>query len=138
MILAPNTAVGIDDVALHVPKLFISTLGEFAEARGIEPAKLARGIGVEKMAVAGVAQLLIDSLAHAQIGVENAHWPYKLEQHLTILIEWAAEDGPAKLLPFSSPAAKLEEVPHMFAPSVPAPVALLPGLDMFLDRKSVV
>ncbi len=51
MILAPNTAVGIDDVALHVPKLFISTLGEFAEARGIEPAKLARGIGVEKMAV---------------------------------------------------------------------------------------
>src|SRR5512147_1380476 len=88
---------------------------------------------VEKMAVAGVAQLLIDSLAHAQVGVENAHWPDKLEQHLTILIEWAAEDGPAKLLPFSSPAAKLEEVPHLFAPSVPAPVALLPSPDMFLD-----
>jgi hydroxymethylglutaryl-CoA synthase len=47
----PNSSVGIDDIAIHVPKLFISTLGEFAQARGIEPAKLARGIGVEKMAV---------------------------------------------------------------------------------------
>ncbi len=47
----PKSAVGIDDIAVAVPKLFISTLGEFAKARGIEPAKLARGIGVEKMAV---------------------------------------------------------------------------------------
>lgn len=46
-----KTVVGIDDIAVHVPKLFISTLDEFARARGIEPAKLARGIGVEKMAV---------------------------------------------------------------------------------------
>jgi hydroxymethylglutaryl-CoA synthase len=47
----PKSSVGIDDIAVHVPKLFISTLGEFAEARGVEPAKLARGIGVERMAV---------------------------------------------------------------------------------------
>ena len=46
-----KSSVGIDDIAVHVPKLFISTLGEFAQARGIEPAKLARGIGVERMAV---------------------------------------------------------------------------------------
>jgi hydroxymethylglutaryl-CoA synthase len=51
MTQTPKSAVGIDDIAVHVPKLFISTLGEFARARGIEPAKLARGIGVEKMAV---------------------------------------------------------------------------------------
>jgi hydroxymethylglutaryl-CoA synthase len=48
---SPKSSVGIDDIAVAVPKLFISTLGEFAEARGLEPAKLARGIGVEKMAV---------------------------------------------------------------------------------------
>jgi hydroxymethylglutaryl-CoA synthase len=51
MTKSPKSSVGIDDIAVHVPKLFISTLGEFAEARGIKPAKLARGIGVEKMAV---------------------------------------------------------------------------------------
>jgi len=43
--------VGIDDIAVAVPRLFLSTTGEFAEARGIEPAKLSQGIGVEKMAV---------------------------------------------------------------------------------------
>jgi hydroxymethylglutaryl-CoA synthase len=47
----PKTFVGIDDIAVAVPKLFISTLDEFARMRMIEPAKLARGIGVEKMAV---------------------------------------------------------------------------------------
>ncbi len=51
MTQTPKMAVGIDDIAVHVPKLFISTLDEFARARGIEPAKLARGIGVERMAV---------------------------------------------------------------------------------------
>ncbi|HII06339.1 MAG TPA: nucleoid-structuring protein H-NS [Methanotrichaceae archaeon] len=51
MTQTPKTVVGIDDIAVHVPKLFISTVDEFARARGIEPAKLARGIGVEKMAV---------------------------------------------------------------------------------------
>jgi len=43
--------VGIDDLAVYVPKLFLSTTGEFAARRGIEPGKLARGIGIERMAV---------------------------------------------------------------------------------------
>lgn len=43
--------VGIDDIAVYVPKLFISTAGEFAASRGIEPAKLMKGIGVEKMSI---------------------------------------------------------------------------------------
>jgi len=46
-----NSAVGIDDIAVAVPKLFVSTLGEFARERGIEAEKLSRGIGVKKMAV---------------------------------------------------------------------------------------
>ena len=43
--------VGIDDLAVYVPRLFISTTGEFASARNIEPAKLTRGIGIERMSI---------------------------------------------------------------------------------------
>jgi hydroxymethylglutaryl-CoA synthase len=43
--------IGIDDITVYIPKLFVSTLGDFADSRGIEPAKLARGIGIEKMAI---------------------------------------------------------------------------------------
>ena len=43
--------IGIEDITAYVPKLFISTTGEFASIRGIEPAKLSRGIGVRKMAI---------------------------------------------------------------------------------------
>ncbi|HOT06631.1 MAG TPA: hydroxymethylglutaryl-CoA synthase [Methanotrichaceae archaeon] len=47
----PPNDVGIDDVAVHFPRLYLSTTGQFAAARGLEPAKLVRGIGVEQMAV---------------------------------------------------------------------------------------
>lgn len=43
--------VGIDDVCVHIPKLFIDVTGEFAQSRGIEPAKLTKGIGIERMSV---------------------------------------------------------------------------------------
>jgi len=43
--------VGIDDIAVYVPRLFISAVKEFASSRGIEPEKLTKGIGVENMAV---------------------------------------------------------------------------------------
>lgn len=43
--------VGIDDIAVYVPRLFISAVKEFAYSRGIEPGKLTKGIGVENMAV---------------------------------------------------------------------------------------
>ncbi|MGH9876568.1 MAG: 3-hydroxy-3-methylglutaryl-CoA synthase, partial [Nitrososphaerales archaeon] len=42
--------VGIDDIAIYVPKLFID-FKDFAEARGIDPGKLEFGIGVKKMAM---------------------------------------------------------------------------------------
>lgn len=44
-------SVGIDDLSVYVPRLFISSTGEFASSRGVEPAKLVRGIGIEKMAI---------------------------------------------------------------------------------------
>ena len=42
--------VGIEDIAIHVPRLYVD-FKDFAEARGINPAKLEHGIGVKKMAM---------------------------------------------------------------------------------------
>ena len=47
--------VGIDDLAIYVPKLFID-YKDFAEARGIDPRKLEYGIGVKKMALVDTNQ----------------------------------------------------------------------------------
>ncbi|HXX98871.1 MAG TPA: hydroxymethylglutaryl-CoA synthase [Candidatus Bathyarchaeia archaeon] len=41
-------SVGIDDLAIYVPKLYVD-YKDFAEARGIDPHKLEYGIGVKKM-----------------------------------------------------------------------------------------
>ncbi|MGB7571450.1 MAG: hydroxymethylglutaryl-CoA synthase [Methanothrix sp.] len=43
--------VGIDDLAVYVPRLYLPLEGEFARSRGIDPGKLIRGIGIERMAV---------------------------------------------------------------------------------------
>jgi hydroxymethylglutaryl-CoA synthase len=43
--------VGIDDLAVYVPGLFLPLEGEFARSRGIDPGKLVKGIGIERMAV---------------------------------------------------------------------------------------
>jgi len=47
--------VGIDDLAIYVPKLYID-YKDFAEARGIDPQKLEHGIGIKKMALADANQ----------------------------------------------------------------------------------
>ncbi len=47
--------VGIDDIAIYVPKLYIDSK-DFAEARGINPAKLEFGIGVKMMAMVDTNQ----------------------------------------------------------------------------------
>jgi len=44
-------SVGIDDLSVYVPKLFIPTTEEFAASRGIDPGKLTKGIGIERMAI---------------------------------------------------------------------------------------
>ncbi len=43
--------VGIDDLAVYVPGLYLPLEGEFARSRGIDPSKLIKGIGIERMAV---------------------------------------------------------------------------------------
>jgi hydroxymethylglutaryl-CoA synthase len=47
--------VGIDDLAIYIPKLYID-YKDFAQARGIDPRKLEYGIGVKKMALVDTNQ----------------------------------------------------------------------------------
>lgn len=47
--------MGIDDLAIYIPKLYID-YKDFAEARGIDPRKLEYGIGVKKMALVDTNQ----------------------------------------------------------------------------------
>jgi hydroxymethylglutaryl-CoA synthase len=49
--LSKRMPVGIDDLSIYVPRLFLPTTGEFALSRGIDPRKLIRGIGIERMAI---------------------------------------------------------------------------------------
>jgi hydroxymethylglutaryl-CoA synthase len=42
---------GIDDLSIYVPRLFLPAAGEFAVSRGIDPEKLQRRIGIERMAI---------------------------------------------------------------------------------------
>jgi hydroxymethylglutaryl-CoA synthase len=46
-----RTDVGIDDISVYFPKLFLPTTGEFSNSRNIDPAKLIKGIGIERMAI---------------------------------------------------------------------------------------
>jgi hydroxymethylglutaryl-CoA synthase len=47
--------VGIDDLAIYIPKLYID-YKDFASARGIDPKKLEYGIGINKMALVDTNQ----------------------------------------------------------------------------------
>ena len=42
--------VGIDEIAIYIPRLFLDAR-DFAEARGMDPDKLQRGLGISKMAI---------------------------------------------------------------------------------------
>lgn len=46
-----NDNVGIDDMEVHIPKLYVDMLNEFAPKRGIDPKKLKYGIGITEMSV---------------------------------------------------------------------------------------
>ena len=50
-----NMPAGIDDLAIYVPKLYVD-YKDFAQARGIDPQKLERGIGIKKMALVDTNQ----------------------------------------------------------------------------------
>ena len=48
-------AAGIDDISIYIPKLFVDA-GDFAAFRGLDPAKLQKGLGVSQMAIVDTNQ----------------------------------------------------------------------------------
>jgi len=48
-------AAGIDDISIYIPKLFVDAV-DFASARGLDPEKLQRGLGVSQMAMVDTNQ----------------------------------------------------------------------------------
>ena len=48
-------AAGIDDIAIYIPQLYLEAT-DFAKARGLDPVKLSRGLGIEQMAIVDTNQ----------------------------------------------------------------------------------
>jgi len=48
-------AAGIDDIAMYVPKLYVDAT-DFAQARGLDPEKLQKGLGISQMAIVDTNQ----------------------------------------------------------------------------------
>ena len=48
-------AAGIDDIAVYIPKLYLDA-SDFASARGLDPVKLQKGLGVSQMAMVDANQ----------------------------------------------------------------------------------
>jgi hydroxymethylglutaryl-CoA synthase len=48
-------AAGIDDISIYIPRLYVDA-SDFAKARGLDPAKLQKGLGVSQMAMVDTNQ----------------------------------------------------------------------------------
>jgi len=48
-------AAGIDDIAIYIPQLYVEA-SDFAHARGLDPVKLERGLGIGQMAIVDTNQ----------------------------------------------------------------------------------
>ncbi len=48
-------AVGIDDIGIYIPRLYVDA-ADFANARGVDPAKLVKGLGISQMAMVDTNQ----------------------------------------------------------------------------------
>ncbi len=46
---------GIDDIAIYIPKLYLDAI-DFAEARGLDPVKLQKGLGISQMSIVDANQ----------------------------------------------------------------------------------
>jgi len=48
-------AAGIDDIGIYIPRLYVDA-ADFANARGVDPAKLVKGLGISQMAMVDTNQ----------------------------------------------------------------------------------
>ena len=86
-------------------------------------------LGGEHRFETGCAELLIDPVAHAEIGVEHGAGPGKGEQKLIVFSERPREERSTESLPVVSAVAELHILPHtavfdFFASNVTAPCFL--------------
>ncbi len=63
-------AAGIDDLSIYVPSLYLD-IEDLANARNVEPAKLKRGLGLDKMAVPDASEDVITMASEAIIDLVN-------------------------------------------------------------------
>ena len=61
---------GIDAIAFYVPQIYVD-IKDLAEARGIEPAKLKKGLGLQKMAIPNVGEDAATFSAQALLNLIN-------------------------------------------------------------------
>lgn len=78
-------------------------------------------LGGGQVDAARLCQCVIDGVAQPQVGVQERVGSGKGEQHLAVLIEGPAEDGPAEALPALAAAAKLQVLPDLTALLVAGP-----------------
>ncbi len=48
-------AAGIDDIGIYIPRLYVDA-ADYANARGVDPAKLVKGLGISQMAMVDTNQ----------------------------------------------------------------------------------
>jgi len=89
--------VGIDDIATYVPKVYLDA-EEMAEARGIAPGKLTKGLGIEKLSIPDAHEDASTMAAMAALMVmeKNDLQPKDID-----FIHVATETGPDAAKPIS-------------------------------------
>lgn len=89
--------VGIDDLAIYVPKLYLD-VEEFAKARGIDPRKITKGLGIEKMSIPDAHEdaATMASMAALQLMKKNNLHPQDID-----FIHVATETSPDAAKPIS-------------------------------------
>ena len=90
-------AVGIDDIATYVPKIYLDA-EEMAEARGIPPGKLTKGLGIEKLSIPDAHEdaSTMAAMAALMLMEKNNLQPKEID-----FIHVATETGPDAAKPIS-------------------------------------
>jgi len=89
--------VGIDDIAVYVPKIYLDA-EEMAEARGIPPAKLTKGLGISKLSIPDAHEdaATMAAMAALRLMEKNDLQPEDID-----FIHVATETGPDASKPIS-------------------------------------
>ena len=90
-----HPVVGIDDISVYIPSLYLS-IAELADARGIEPAKLEKGLGLLSMAVPDASEDVVTMAAEALIDLveKNDLQPEDIAGYMWVPKIWSMPQSP--------------------------------------------